>query len=847
MSNRNYVIVKHMTLLKQVKITACYVFLVWITITQFKAWSQTQERPFILVKASEREKILDKIEKQDWANEIYTNLQKETNRRVDIFYKNPEAFIKKLPFDWSKKQQNQFPPFLKTTHVANGVQENLDNATDEEWRPAELLINNLQVALNCGVMYYLTEDEKYAYVASSILYSFLKSVQQSEVSTWRGRGGWLFPYDGFREVRVIGYKLPLIYDFIHPYLKQEGKAFDIFKNNKVSFPFEDAQKVFKAYANITVNYGQTGSNHCALEAPSLVFNALAMDDDTDREQWLSYFLTESTENQDALNVMVKNYKNEGDIWPETSQYLNHTTSILARLMLVVNKYNPSLKLGKKYPNVLHALPRLDYFVYPNNEIVRWGDGHRRAHAPYEAYENAYALAKMDGLTQIQNKFAPLISGAIRKGKYKRKGIEALFWYDDDFKDAPVNIELSRTDRVYHAGIVLQRNLSSTGNPKDDMMCFVGGAHMVHGHAEGMNIELYGEGQVLGVDHGRKSYGKNLHENYSRIFAAHNTVIVNGSSQGEGGWVNLGMNKVKPVTMEPEVGKEGVSPHHSFSLTSFVDDKGDKAEATQERTLALIRTSPTTGYYVDVFRSKSRLPNEYHDYLYHNIGDELVFDNQDLDFKETPDRYMANANAPWKRNKQYRHPGWHFFEDVNTSKLYASDVKATFHTKKLEQGAVFMQLHIPGFENRTYTKVKAPTTFESPEPYNHMPTPTLVIRKEGEAWNNPFVVVFEPFNDMETPSVQSVTKIEQDGIYKGLKIVSKTPSETVTQFIITQSKNQVFKNDTLGIHFEGTFAIITINEDDSLKSIYVGEGEKLSYKNEVVTTNSLKSYYKDYSK
>ncbi|WP_248722507.1 heparinase II/III family protein [Seonamhaeicola sp. ML3] len=835
-----------MKLQKKIKIIGCFVLLACITITQFKVWSQTQERPFILVKASERQKILDKIENQDWANEIYANLKKETDKQVEVFYGNPEAFVRQLPFDWSKKQQNQFPSFLKTTHVANGVQENLDNATDEEWQPAELLINNLQVALNCGVMYYLTENEKYAYVASSILYSFLKSVQQSEVSAWRGRGGWLFPYDGFREVRVIGYKLPLIYDFIHPYLKQEGKAFDIVKNNKVNFPFEDAQKVFKAYANITVNYGQTGSNHCALEAPSLVFNALAMDDEKEREKWLSYFLTESTENQDALDIMVKNYKNEGDIWPETSQYLNHTTSILARLMLVVNKYNPSLKLGEKYPNVLHALPRLDYFVYPNNDIVRWGDGHRRAHAPYEAYENAFALAKMDGLTKIQNKFAPLISTAIKKGKYVREGVEALFWYDDDFKDAPASIKLPRTDKVYHAGIIMQRNLSSTKNPKDGLMCFVGGAHMVHGHAEGMNIELYGEGQVLGVDHGRKKYGKDLHENYSRIFAAHNTVIVNGSSQGEGGWVNLGINKVKPIAMEPEVGKEGVSPYHSFSLTSFEDDKGDKAEASQERTLALIRTSSTTGYYVDVFRSKSRLPNEYHDYLYHNIGDKLTFENKDLEFKKTPERYMANANEPWKRNKLYRHPGWHFFKNVKTSKSYTDDVKAKFHTKKLRQGAVFMELHIPGFENRTYTKVKAPTTFESPEPYNDLPTPTLVIRQEGEAWKNPFVVVFEPYNDMEAPSIQSVTKIKQDGIYKGLKIVSKLPSETITQFIITQSKNQVFKSDTLGIHFEGTFAIITLNEDDSLKSIYIGDGQTLNYKNETIETGAENKYYKEFN-
>ncbi|WP_299430094.1 heparinase II/III family protein [uncultured Maribacter sp.] len=823
-----------------------YVMFFFIFLAQTMGYTQALERPFILVKSSERNQILEKIDIQPWAKEIYESIKLRANYQVGQFYKDPATYIKKLPFNWSKKKNNGFPPFFKTTHIRNGVQENLDNATDEDWKPAELLIEHLQVALDCGEMYYLTQDEKYAYVASTILYSFLKSVQQSKVSNWHGRGGWLFPYDGFREVRVIGYRLPLIYDFIHPYLRKQGKAFDIIQNKKVNFPFEEAQNVFKAYANITVNYGQNGSNHCALEAPSLVFNALAMDDETEREKWLSYFLTESTENQDALNIMVKNYKNEGDIWPETSQYLNHTTSILARLMLVVNKYNPSLKLGEKYPNVLHALPRLDYFVYPNNEIVRWGDGHRYAHVPYVAYENAYALAKMDGLTAIQDKFAPLINRAIGKGKYKREGAEALFWYNNSFDNESTTIDLSRTDRVYHAGIVLQRNLSSADNPKDGLMCFVGGAHMVHGHAEGMNIELYGEGQVLGVDNGRNRYGVDLHENYSRIFAAHNTVIVNGSSQGEGGWVNLGTNKVQLISMEPEVGVDGVSPYHSFSQTSFEDDRGNKAEATQERTLALVRTSPTTGYYVDVFRSKSKLPNEYHDYLYHNIGDKLVFENSDMDFKTTPERYMANANNVWKRNKQYKNPGWHFFKNVKTSKTYEKDVKATFHTKRLSKGDIFMQLYIPSFENRTFTKVKAPTTFEAPKPYDNLPTPTLVIRNEGEAWKNPFVVVYEPFNEKEQPTIQSVFKLEQNGVYKGLKIISKTPSKKVHQYIITQSKNQVFIDKALGIYFKGTFAIITLDEDEVLQSIYIGEGDELKFKKEEIILNLSKTIYKVYN-
>ncbi|SMC80433.1 heparinase II/III domain-containing protein [Cellulophaga tyrosinoxydans] len=820
------------------------IVLLFILLIQLSSYSQELKRPFILVKASERNNVLEKIETQPWAQDIYNKLLKKTDSEVDLFYKNPESYLKQLPFNWDEAQKNQFPPFYKTDHVENGVHKNLDNATDEEWKPAELLIKNLQVALDCSMIYYVTQDEKYAYVASSILYSFVKSVQKAELSNWHSRGGWLFPYDGFREVRVIGYKLPLIYDFVYPYFQNGGKSLDIIKGDIVDFPFNEAQNVFRTYADITINYGHTGSNHSVLEAPSLVYNALAMDDKKEREKLLSYFLTENTENQDALNVMAKNYKNKGDIWPETSQYLNHSTAIIAKLMLVVNKYKPELKLAKTYPNVLYALPRLDYFVYPNNEIIRWGDGHRHGSSLYNAFEDAYALAEMDGLNDLKEKFGPLINRAIQVGKYKRKDMESIFWYDDEIIGEPESFELSRTDRVYHAGIVMQRNLSSTNNPKDGLMCFVGGAHMVHGHAEGMNIELYGEGQVLGVDNGRGKYAKDIHENYSRIFAAHNTVIVNGSSQGEGGWSNLGINTVEVVSMEPQVGTKGVSPYHSFSQTTFDDNGGEKAEATQERTLALIRTSPTTGYYVDVFRSKSKLPNQFHDYLYHNIGDTLEFENSNMAFESTPEKYSQNANAKWDRGT-YRNPGWHFFEEVKTSKPYNEAVKATFNVEQLQAAKIYMQMHIPGFENREYTQVKAPYTFEAPKPYDKLPTPTLVIRNKGAAWNNPFVVVYEPFNDKENATITSVSKLEQDGVYKGLKVISESPKGKLIQYIITQSKGQEFKNDALNIYFKGTLAVITLDGNEMLQNIYVGQGDKLVYKNKVINIGLGKKYYRTY--
>jgi len=807
-------------------------------------------RPCILVKPSDRENILNKIETQEWAKTTYEALIKQLDKDIELHSANPHEFLKGMPFNWEAAKPDETPPFTYTIHINpnNGKRTNLDNATPEEYAHAETLISYLQTGVDCGMAYYITGDEKYAQCATDILHSFISGVLQMELSDWRHRGGWLFPDDGFREVRVIGYRVPIIYDFVAGFLRNGGQAFDLGRKAMIDFPLTEAQTVFRTYAGITINYGMIASNHPILEAPSLVYNALAMEDENERNELLSYFLTESTDNQDALSLMAGSWREEGDIWPETSQYLNAAGSILTRLMFIVNKYDPSLRLGEKYSNILYSLPALDYLVYPNNQLIRWGDGKRYGNPPYESYEDAYLLGKMDGINRITRTFGTLLNSAMEQGKYERSGMYSLLLHGVEILGETDSLILPRTGRVKHAGIFLQRNLSPTGDPDDGLMCFVGGAHMVHGHAEGMNIELYGEGQVLGVDNGSGRYQQDVHENYSRLFAAHNTVIVNGSSRSDSGWVNLGINTVKLISMEPMPGEAAVSPWHSCTQTSFLDDRGDKAETTQERTLALIRTSPTTGYYVDVFRSRSKLANEYHDYLYHNIGDKLEFQNEDIDFKGTPMRYMANANRPWVQNRQYRHPGWHFFQEVETALDYGKDVTAQFPVEKLQGEKIYMKLYIPGFENREYTRVLAPPTFQAPEPYDGLPTPTLVIRNNGEAWNNPFVVVYEPFSENEqAPSIQGVEKLEQDGLYKGLKIISNTGRDRLVQYVITQSRNEVYHNENLNLHFEGSFAVITLDGKNRLQNMYIGEGKSLRFGNTTLKTErNNRAAYKDFS-
>jgi len=821
--------------------------LVILTVLFFIQQAKAQERPFIWVKQNEREQILDKIENFPWAKSFYTDFIQRLENDIRAHQQNPDKFLRNIPFDWENVKDGETPPFFYTIHTVNGERRNLDNATDDEYKNGKKYQAFVHKAVNCGVAYYLTGNEKYAQCATDILNATVKGIIQLKPSEWKPRGGWMYPDDILAESRFFAQNLPIVYDFIAPFLNSGGLPYDIGRKATIEFPFEQNQQVLRTYADLVVNHGMINSNHPILEASCLVYCALGLEDKSERDHYLKFYLTESTENQDALNKVALNYNIEGAVWPESSQYLNHVATRTTQLMLVLDKYDPTLQLGIKYENIPLALPILDYLVYPNGEIIRWGDGHRKGRPSYHSYEDAYLLGKFSGNEKLTNTFGALLTKAFEEGKYKRNGLMALLWYDEITYTETSKIELPRTDNLPHAGIFVQRNFTKSDNPSNGLMCFVGGAHMVHGHAEGMNIELYGKGNVLGVDNGRGRYQKDIHENYSRIFAAHNTVIVNGNSSADSGWVNLGINTVELIAMEPMPKEVAISPNYSFTQTSFVDDKGDKAEAIQERTLALIRTSETTGYYMDVFRSKSKLPNEYHDYLYHNIGDKLEFQNTNLSLEPSPERYQANASLPWVQNRAYRHPGWHFFREVRSSSTFTGDVKAMFFLEQLENSPVYMGLHIPGFNNREYTKVKAPQTFEAPRPYRDVETPTLVIRKKGEAWTEPFVVVYEPFDgSIKNTSVLSVEKLEENGIYKGLKIVSRVDGETLQQYVITQSKGQIYSDENLDVYFKGTFAIITLNSKGKLQNMYIGEGEKLQFQNKIMETISNKrAMYKEF--
>jgi hypothetical protein len=574
-------------------------------------------------------------------------------------------------------------------------------------------------------------------------------------------------------------------------------------------------------------------------------NLLALSDPAERAAALQVYLTTGSDRQASLQYDYRHYKEAGNVWPESLQYANEVVSIRSTHLVLLERYDPTLNLFDTYPNYALSLPRLSYLRFPNGDLISFGDGPRPAEAePYFEYEVIYQHAKARGRTDLVDFFGARIASGIEEGKHRRNVLPSytalgmhnelvqLLWFADDVTEPAAPLVLPQTDRLPFAGIALQRNPSSVDNERYGLMGFVGGAGHIHSHASGMSMELYGMGEVLGAKSGKGTYQTTLHETYYRVFASNNTIVVNGASRGEGGWEGIGINTVGLVAMEPAAFGAPVSPNHSFTTSSFLDFRGTRSEATQQRTLGIVRTSPTTGYYVDIFRSDSPLANEFHDYIYRNVGDtvSLYADEAPLPLVSAPERFQTDIGDTYKQ------PGWRYFTDTEVSATTDSSVRARFTANDLPAGPTHMELFMPGSSDREYARVSSPEILQAASSYHTRRAPTVVIRKQGSAWDQPFAAVYEPYLGAEgSGSVKSVEKIERDGVVVGLKVLSTVGSENLVQYVLSNpNADDVYEDAATGLYFKGRYAVVT-DKGDGTGSLYLGAGSKLAFRGNSVSS------------
>jgi hypothetical protein len=229
-----------------------------------------------------------------------------------------------------------------------------------------------------------------------------------------------------------------------------------------------------------------------------------------------------------------------------------------------------------------------------------------------------------------------------------------------------------------------------------LMIGVQGASYNHNHCNGMAMELYGCGAIQGIDAEPAQLRAPDAPQLLQPVGRTQHVVAAGSSSsvpfsGSAGQKNIG--HIDLAAMEPMPDQDAVSPDYSFSDTRYFDQSTGTNES---RTLAVIRTSGETGYYVDIYRSDNSISN---DYVYHNIGDKVTFLNEKREPLQT-----VSTTYPLT-GKDYT--GFRFYTDVQKLDNYTGNLIARFSAKNDQDENIFLQALIAGNTNRTYYQAFSP--------------------------------------------------------------------------------------------------------------------------------------------
>ena len=510
---------------------------------------------------------------------------------------------------------------------------------------------------------------------------------------------------------------------------------------------------FKKWAENIIANGVPHNNWNLFQADFIVKIALVLQDNQayadgkGKQYYLDYIVNQNSIRQWSMNKLIDfGFDAKSKTWYESPGY---STTVLSSICDFANMLDEKagIDLFKQRPVLTEAVKTSAEYLFPNRMIAGFGDTHPN-------YLN------QGGINNIL-KYAT---------RHKNKSLIAdmNLFKSAVSSDAPVSEIEKYTSTMFYAPNVSWIAMRTGMDRQHDLMASINASLGNHAHANGISLELYGKGYVLGPDAG---IGKNLYSglDYSEYYSqmpAHNTVVVDGVSSYP---VMMSQHAFKVVASSPEVSAEQpVSRKLSeqkekmtYATVSFMEPE---TQAQQQRTTAIVKTSAKGGYYIDVFRSKKKEGGDKtHDYFYHNLGQEMkVMDatsGQPLDMKPTEELAFAGGHLY----------AYSYIYDKKSAEMQNS-VKTQFVTKILDdkvveamdgQREITMTMWMKKDENRTIFQALSPVNLEyermpnQPYKVDEQPVLTFVARQKGEAWNHPFVCVYEPSSDTEPGDIASV--------------------------------------------------------------------------------------------
>lgn len=821
------------------------------------------EHPRLLVKPSDRQAIQAKLEQSPWARESYAALKARVDACLEHCQTNEQFMSSRLFMNW---QTHYITPIVRNSRTDGGEGgapvptprfggardwatkyqapprlEDLRPYNDndgkvwlfnketgkEEWAdPSETgrmfeTVNEriIQTAADAGFIYWVTGDEAYARYASDILWTYMNGFSYLQPpKIVEGGGANIIGFDSFEVIHEdIVTPLAESYDFIYDYLRKQGKDVGLI------------QTQLKRMADRVIDGGNAAGNWNLNQARIIAYAGLPLEDNANypdgkgRQYYVDVVLNAQLPAQTGLTRVIKEgYDPASGVWPEAPGYSFLTTKDIVLMATLVSS-DPEGHALLADPVLQRALTAQINLTFPNGFATGLGDT-VNPRVNTVALELLIADARERADTGLETNLTAALNREITTGNYDRAGnanLVALTKYVGELKEVPrAAANDQRTFFAKPLNVLMQRNNGE--DAAHSLAAALFGTAGGHVHANGLAMELYGAGLILGADPGRgSSYWQADHSEYYSQPPAHNTVIVNGKSNYQ---IGRGQIAMKLDFLEPAPGEAGVSPDISFAQASF---RYVAPAAEQQRTLALIRTSPHSGFYFDVFRSRAENPtNSFHDYLYHNIGQSLTLtDRKGKPLALSATKFLSSSNGCLK--------GYDYFKDEKTAEFFG-DLNGVFLARLPDGSRHLMKVWMPGSKDRRIFSVAAPGDHAGRDElpaFAETPMPTLVVRQQQDAWQRPFVAIYEPSLGSDEAAIRNVRAAKVNGKDSGLA-ACVVEGQTVTDgrkekfsVLLAQDDQPGSEKHFEDSHLRGSFGAI-IKRTGTVSELYLGHGWSL---------------------
>ena len=784
-----------------------YVAALMLLSSSFGMAKKKVEKPEITKLKAKIENVMSQVDKQpDW---LYSRLQMFWKTNASDVFVNGEAFAhpggeraaeptvkyngtRSVASNYNRPKLEDLVPY-DDDEQGNVTYINKVTGKMEKTSPAKTGCNiagvNRQIislARDAARIYAATGDMRYGQMAAKVFEVYMKGIAYRNVpiDLNHGHQQTLVGMTTFEVIHedVIN-ELTQMYPLIKPLVKDDQAVIEA---------------GFKKWAENIIANGVPHNNWNLFQADFIVKIALVLQDNQayadgkGKQYYLDYIVNQNSIRQWSMNKLIAfGFDANSKTWYESPGY---STTVLSTLCDFANMLDEKagIDLFKQRPILIDGVKTSAEYLFPNRMIAGFGDTHPN-------YLN------QGGINNIL-KYAT---------RHKNKSLIAdmNLFKSAVSSDAPVSEIEKYTSTMFYAPNVSWIAMRSGMDKQHDLMASVNASLGNHQHANGISLELYGKGYVLGPDAGigRTLYsGLDYLEYYSQM-PAHNTVVVDGVSSYP---VMMSQHAFKVVASYPEVSKEQPASKKlsekklsiqkdselkdkiTYATVSFIEPE---TQAQQQRTTAIVKTSAKGGYYIDVFRSKKKEGGDKtHDYFYHNLGQEMkVMDatsGQPIDMKPTEELAFAGGHLY----------AYSYIYDKKSAEMQNS-VKTQFVTKILDdkvveamdgQREITMTMWMKKDENRTIFQALSPVNLEyermpnQPYKVDEQPVLTFVARQKGEAWNHPFVTVYEPSSDTEPGDIASVDFFEPE--QKGaVGILVKLKDGTTQRLVCLESGTMRF--------------------------------------------------------